>query len=300
MDANDANSSRTAALNDHGLVQPQDRYGERIERRRTGPARSAYAAILLAIVFFTGAVAFVVPANGVAATDARPSAAADPIDQLSLIEAPTLSDPTSDEPAGDSQPVDNQPVEGATNAELSSCAAAAQQQSDLGSSAPNLDATENLEVTDPSDYEQRGQAALAQISYPWEECLPDWTISFHPPQTGLYGLTLVRDERIEIYVREDEPQDLLTHVIAHEIGHAVDVTFNDGPDRRVWSEARGTTSAPWWPESGATDFATGAGDFAEAFASWQVGNRHYRSQLAEPPTADQIEILEVLSELKTN
>jgi hypothetical protein len=96
-------------------------------------------------------------------------------------------------------------------------------------------------------------------------------------------------------VRESQSTELLAHVIAHELGHAVDVTLNDGPDRRRWEDARGLDSAPWWPGNGATDFSTGAGDFAESFAAWQVGDASFRSKLGGSPTTEQIALLAELS-----
>lgn len=137
----------------------------------------------------------------------------------------------------------------------------------------------------------RGSAALATISYPWQQLLPEWTIDFLPEKSGLYGLTLVPERRIEIYVRDGQTEELLAHVIAHELGHAIDVTLNDGPDRRVWEETRGIGGEPWWPGNGTSDFSTGAGDFAESFAAWQVGSGSFRSTLGDPPTQEQIELL---------
>lgn len=147
----------------------------------------------------------------------------------------------------------------------------------------------------PTGVQARGEAALATISYPWRQLLPEWRIDFLPEKSGLYGLTMVPEERIEIYVRDGQSTELLAHVIAHELGHAVDVSLNDGPDRRRWEEARGLSPAPWWPGSGATDFSTGAGDFAESFAAWQVGDLSFRSELGDAPTTAQIELLAELS-----
>lgn len=162
----------------------------------------------------------------------------------------------------------------------------------VSSEAPSETPTE---VVEPSDPRSRGEAALATISYPWEQLLPGWTIDFLPEKSGLFGLTLVPDKRIEVYVRDNQTEALLAHVIAHELGHAIDVTLNDGPDRRAWAEARGTGSSPWWPGNGTTDFSTGAGDFAESFAAWQVGSGSFRSTLAGPPTDAQIELLAQLA-----
>lgn len=148
---------------------------------------------------------------------------------------------------------------------------------------------------DAFEINKQGRAALDTISYPWRELLPGWTISFLPEKDGLYGLTIVPEKRIEIYVREEQSTTFLAHVLAHELGHAVDVTLNTGPDRRSWEAVRGIDSDPWWPGSGATDFSTGAGDFAESFAAWQVGTQSFRSKLADAPSAEQIKLLAELS-----
>ncbi|MEL6985275.1 MAG: hypothetical protein AAFO29_22775 [Actinomycetota bacterium] len=163
-----------------------------------------------------------------------------------------------------------------------------------GTTVPGSTTTIEIDPDLPA-HEQVGLEALAGITYPWQEILGDWTIEFQTTTDGLYGLTLVPERKIEIYVRPDQSPSMVRHVIAHEIGHAVDVTLNDGSDRRRWTEARDIDAAPWWPESGAADFQTGAGDFAESFAAWQVGPSGFRSELAPPPNAVQIQLLAELS-----
>lgn len=143
--------------------------------------------------------------------------------------------------------------------------------------------------------ERRGAGALAAVSYPWQQKLPGWTISFHPGRSGVYGYTYTDTEHIEVFVRDGMSDSLLAHVIAHEIGHAVDVTLNSGDDRREWQAARGVGGSPWWPGSGAGDFSSGAGDFAESFAAWQVGPAHFRSELSDAPSAAEAAVMERLA-----
>jgi hypothetical protein len=110
------------------------------------------------------------------------------------------------------------------------------------------------------------------------------------------GYTFTNEKRIEIYVRDSMSEGLLAHVVAHEIGHAVDVSLNTGDERRSWLEARGIPDAQWWPgEGGVSDFKSGAGDFAESFAAWQVGVGSYRSKLGPAPNSEQLELMARLS-----
>jgi len=141
--------------------------------------------------------------------------------------------------------------------------------------------------------EERGAAALARISYPWQQT--GYTISFYGPRPGLYGRTGNGIRRIEIFVRPDESADLLAHVVAHEIGHAVDLTFNNAARRSQWLAIRGLDpSASWFTCSGCHDFDTPAGDFAETFAYWQTGPAIFRSVMAPPPSPAMLDQLRPL------
>ncbi len=149
----------------------------------------------------------------------------------------------------------------------------------------------------PVTYEQtRGVRALNRLSYQWEDKLRGWSIHFHSARTGYLGLTFPAEQRIDVYVRSDMSDTFLAHVVAHEIGHAVDVTHNSGTDRAVWQSARGIGWAPWWPTAYTSDFSTGAGDFAEAFAFSQIGSyTYYRSNLASAPSWSQRNLLATLA-----
>jgi hypothetical protein len=159
---------------------------------------------------------------------------------------------------------------------------------------PRAEAPARVSGTDV-DATRRGLKALEAISYDWVGQLPGWEIRFHAATSGAYGYTMAKTKRIDVYVRPDESDDLLAHVVAHELGHAVDVTWNDGDDRRRWLDLRGIDNAPWWPDNRAADFATGAGDFAESFAAWQVGNTAFRSELGLPPRTEERALLAELA-----
>jgi hypothetical protein len=104
-------------------------------------------------------------------------------------------------------------------------------------------------------------------------------------------MTFPQQRLIEIYVRDTDTPSGLARVVAHEIGHAIDVQHNDAAKRARWRAARGAApTVPWWPSEAADDFATLAGDFAEAFAVWQLGVES-RSTLGETPTPDQLAVL---------
>jgi len=139
---------------------------------------------------------------------------------------------------------------------------------------------------EPSTPEARISAALARISYPWQQL--GYRIVFLGPQPGISGRTSPRSMGfIDIYVRPDENVDTLAHVIAHELGHAVDLTYGNDQRRALWERLRGITAQSWFTCSMCQDFSTPAGDFAETFAFWQLHD-YSRSQLAPAPTPTEL------------
>lgn len=131
---------------------------------------------------------------------------------------------------------------------------------------------------------------LALIPFPWQERLPGWTVELMPARYDVHGLTFTGDARIELYVRPTDDAATLARVLAHELGHAADLTLNDDTDRAGWLDQRGIPQAPWWPGEAASDFASGAGDFAECFSTWQVGSTS-RSEIAVPCRAEDLAVL---------
>jgi len=146
--------------------------------------------------------------------------------------------------------------------------------------------------TDPPTAAGRVSEALARISYPWRQL--GYRIVFLGPEAGMWGRTSQRSlSTIDIYVRPDESVDMLAHVVAHEIGHAVDLVYGTDQRLSLWLELRGISPRPWFTCSMCQDFSTPAGDFAEVFAYWQLGD-FSRSELAPPPTPAQLSQLSTL------
>lgn len=140
-----------------------------------------------------------------------------------------------------------------------------------------------------------GEEALEQLGYDWSARLPGWEVSFEGAKEGFRGLTFSGARRIDIYVRQSDSAADLARVLAHEIGHAVDVTHNNDSRRRLWRDARDIPDyVPWWPESGGADFESGAGDFAECFATWLVQSESL-SQIAGACTETHLELIELMA-----
>jgi hypothetical protein len=150
--------------------------------------------------------------------------------------------------------------------------------------------------------DERGRAALALLRFDYEQAFPGWTISFLPGRQRLLGLTLVGERRIEVYIRKDRSVEGVAHDIAHELGHAADVTYNNEKSRARYLKERGLPAdTPWWACNSCRDLEVGAGDFAEVFAHLVAPRFAFYSKLKPAPDARVSEILrtEVLAaELK--
>ena len=138
-----------------------------------------------------------------------------------------------------------------------------------------------------------GQAALARIDYPIDKL--GWTISFQSGRSGYLGLAIGEKRRIEIYVRSTHGVDDVAHTLAHELGHAVDLTYGSAYRRREYRRLRGMSpAAKWFGCDACSDYATPAGDFAEVFEYWLLGGGDYRSQITGPPDGTTLESLSLL------
>lgn len=149
---------------------------------------------------------------------------------------------------------------------------------------PSTLAPATTTVAPPASIEEQ---ALALVRYDWQAMFPNLQIDFLGPRNGLRALTYPAEHRIEIFVRDSDTAASLHRVLAHELGHVIDVELNSPDDRDRWLAQRGLAgSTTWWPNESAPDFATGAGDFAEAFAVWETGVQTQSTLAGQPDDAD--------------
>lgn len=140
-----------------------------------------------------------------------------------------------------------------------------------------------------------GTAALELVRFDWRSRFVEWEIHFEGARDGLRALTFPSERRIEVFVRAGDTPSSIHRVLAHEIGHLVDVEVNSEDDRNRWRSQRGIgDSVSWWPDESKPDFATGAGDFAEAFAVWETGVTSHSTVAGQPDAAD-LALLEELA-----
>lgn len=139
-----------------------------------------------------------------------------------------------------------------------------------------------------------GDELLRELQIDLDRLLPGWTLDVLGPRTGFRGLTFPFEHRIEVYVQGDEPHDKLLHIVAHEIGHAVDVTYLTADERTMFQHARGTADLAWWVEAGGSDFASGAGDWAECYAWMTLHRGPWYSKLGGQPSAEIEQLMDQL------
>ena len=114
--------------------------------------------------------------------------------------------------------------------------------------------------------------------------LPGWTLHFADGRSGYRGMTFIERRAIEVYVRPGDTPERVAEILAHEIGHAVDLTHLYDRGRPVAGCTWPARLDPLVPRHvGRADFATGAGDFAESFAWCRPAGALVRG-LASPPT----------------
>lgn len=138
--------------------------------------------------------------------------------------------------------------------------------------------------------QRRGEAALASLRRPADA--QAFTVAFRPARTDVMGLAHLQEGRVELFVRSCRAQsaELLRHVLAHELGHLLDVERMTAALRSDYLAARDIPAdAPWYGCDGCTDFGTPAGDFAEAYSQWQRGAPSNRSTMGAPMSSAELE-----------
>jgi hypothetical protein len=103
------------------------------------------------------------------------------------------------------------------------------------------------------------------------------------PLAGVRGRTDTAAKTITLFVSPTDAPHRVAHDLGHEIGHAFDASRLSAADRAAYLRARGVPSAAWWPDGRASDYRTGAGDFAEVFALCHAASPDFRSRLAARP-----------------
>jgi hypothetical protein len=139
-----------------------------------------------------------------------------------------------------------------------------------------------------------GLQGLDLVTYPWKTMLPGWRIQFLPARKGYLAMTHRVERRIDVYVRSDRTPAGVAHDIAHEIGHAIDVTYLTDENRADFlSIRRLKATTAWWACNSCTDLDTGAGDFAESFALIAAPPFRFYSRLAPSPKQAELERIKV-------
>jgi hypothetical protein len=103
------------------------------------------------------------------------------------------------------------------------------------------------------------------------------------PLAGVRGQTDTAQRTITLFVSPHDAPHRVAHDLGHEIGHAFDAQRLNGAARAGYLRARGVSSARWSPGAQASDYESGAGDFAEVFALCHTASPEFRSRLAARP-----------------
>lgn len=153
---------------------------------------------------------------------------------------------------------------------------------DLKPPAPVADTAvvEQDAALSPAAARATGERALALVAVPADL---GFELSFTPAVAGTpRARTDLEARTITVYVRRGDALHRIAHDIAHEYGHAWDDVHMTPATRSDYLRSRNAAGAPWWPR-GASDYASGAGDFAEVFAACRSASPEFRGRLAPAP-----------------
>jgi hypothetical protein len=135
-------------------------------------------------------------------------------------------------------------------------------------------------VTDPAELTRLGADALALVNV--DPKTSGYGITFAPGRDGVRAQTDRSTKTISVYLRDGDLPHVVAHDIGHELGHVYDQSSMDAATRAAYLEHRGVAGAAWLPD-GASDYAVGAGDFAEVYALCHAASPDFRSELAPRP-----------------
>jgi hypothetical protein len=110
-----------------------------------------------------------------------------------------------------------------------------------------------------------------------------YTLRIAGPLPGMRGRTDNATRTITLFVSPHDTPNVVAHDLGHELGHAYDARRLTPARRAAYLRARGMPRAPWLPGAKASDYRSGAGDFAEVFALCHASSPVYRSRLAARP-----------------
>ena len=120
---------------------------------------------------------------------------------------------------------------------------------------------------DPIVLSERALAIEAAIGWDFRSALPSWRVVHADTHPNWRGVTNTIERTVTLFDRPVTSIDEAAAVLAHELGHAVDIDMLDDADRRSWLELRSIDTG-WWAGEAQADFDVGAGDFAEAVAAY--------------------------------
>jgi hypothetical protein len=132
----------------------------------------------------------------------------------------------------------------------------------------------------------RGSRALLARAMPLVHLDPrsvGATVRVAPPRDGVRAEFDPDSRVVTLFADPHGPSHLLAHDIAHELGHAYDTASMTGAQHDAYLRRRGHPQTRWWARPGTADYAVGAGDFAEVFASCFSASPEFRGSLGPRP-----------------